>query len=297
VKTWADHGRPLPVAVVVSIFDDLCEALAFAPPGDDSVTSLDHVIIDHAGVARLTVRPRHPVRTVSGLLRDVLSSSGGEDQIPAAAWPLLGQGLADDPWVRPASTDVMQMLLREALGPPAARDEVIDSCAAIVREPGPRELPVGPLTEPPMDFELLVESVRPEPATEVMTPLPLPTAMPAPVLAMPPPPPLPRAASGPRLDVPSLIESAPPLRVASLPEDLDEVPSLLPRPVLRHEPPKRRPVSLPAAPAARIGSTSSPPIGESGMIRLPSDGRSGTWVLVGLTLATLFLVAWLLGIV
>jgi hypothetical protein len=51
VDSWAQSGRTLPVAVVVSIFDDLCEALAGAPPGDDVEVSLDHVVIDQAGVA------------------------------------------------------------------------------------------------------------------------------------------------------------------------------------------------------------------------------------------------------
>lgn len=508
VDSWAQSGRTLPVAVVVSIFDDLCEALAGAPPGDDVVVSLDHVVIDQAGVARMTVRPREVVPAVSALLREALAAGRGDEAIPAAAWQVLGQGLAADPWVRPAGTDVIQHQLREALGPPAARDEVVDCCAALasgaprtsVSAPAPMPERVGvpasaaavdtasstaPWEVPsivPMEVEL--GSIAPERAqvdardphdvsTDVATPLEVPSivgpaselpstsswrprwgedAQPAPLLtrdrAAPPAPSparpvdttphasavastasasepaAPRAAprvvvaSAPQVAPPAA--SPPPLRKASvsapqrsstaapttaapaspttavptaavpttavpttavpttaspttaapttavlttaspttatststaptsasaaaerllasaplsvpprssgssasevsagptlsasstppgvhatvsavLPEDLDDPPSLLPKPVVRHDPPRRRAVSLPAAPAARLGPTASTPLEDrSSSIQLPSESPLQRILIGTLALASAVLVAWLLGLI
>lgn len=470
VDSWAQSGRTLPVAVVVSIFDDLCEALAGAPPGDDVEVSLDHVVIDQAGVARMTVRPREVVPAVSALLREALAAGRGDEAIPAAAWQVLGQGLAADPWVRPAGTDVIQHQLREALGPPAARDEVVDCCAALasgaprtsVSAPAPMPERVGapasaavvdsasstaPWEVPsivPMEVEL--GSIAPERAqvdardphdasTDVATPLEVPSivgpaselpatsswrprwgedAQPAPLLtrdraAAPAPstvrssdtapdasavatpasepaapraapgvvvasapqasaptgspPPLPKASvsvpprsstAAPTTAVPTaaaptsaapaapasaaaerLLASAPRVAPAALsvpprstgssasegsagaalspsstppgvhatvsavlPEDLDEPPSLLPKPVVRHDPPRRRAVSLPAAPAARLGSTASTPLEDrSSSIQLPSESPLQRILIGTLALASAVLVAWLLGLI
>ena len=497
VDSWAQSGRTLPVAVVVSIFDDLCEALAGAPPGDDVEVSLDHVVIDQAGVARMTVRPREVVPAVSALLREALAAGRGDEAIPAAAWQVLGQGLAADPWVRPAGTDVIQHQLREALGPPAARDEVVDCCAALasgaprtsVSAPAPMPERVGapasaavvdstsstaPWEVPsivPMEVEL--GSIAPERAqvdardphdasTDVATPLEVPSivgpaselpttsswrprwgedaqpaplltrdraAAPAPSTALSPdtaphasavatsasepaarradpgavvasapqasaptasPPPLRKAsvslpsrsstagptaagptavasasaaptaaastaaaptaaaptaaaptaaaptaaapasaaaerllASAPRvapaaLSVPprssgasaSEVSAGPTLSASStppgahatvsavLPEDLDDPPSLLPKPVVRHDPPRRRAVSLPAAPAARLGPTASTPLEDrSSSIQLPSESPLQRILIGTLALASAVLVAWLLGLI
>lgn len=492
VDSWAQSGRTLPVAVVVSIFDDLCEALAGAPPGDDVVVSLDHVVIDQAGVARMTVRPREVVPAVSALLREALAAGRGDEAIPAAAWPVLGQGLAEDPWVRPAGTDVIQHQLREALGPPAARDEVVDCCAALVSgaprtsvsapapmperavEARPRDAASAPpaqapsVARAPANAAVAVEPVAPsvpwevpsivpmevelgsiaparaelaardphDASTDVATPLEVPSvvgpaselpaasswrprwgedAAPAPLLtrdrvsATPPlapaststravvaaetPAAAPTSASGPvstaaaprpvaasvsppalrpvsvsaaprstsssaipvahtpavaipaprsvsassapvpagsasssaaaeRLLAPAPlvtsprpagaptphssaapgVSSTPPGTFATvsavLPEDLDEPPSLLPKPVVRHDPPRRRAVSLPAAPAARLGSTASTPLEDrSSSIELPSESPLQRILIGTLALACAVLVAWLLGLI
>lgn len=514
VDSWAQSGRTLPVAVVVSIFDDLCEALAGAPPGDDVVVSLDHVVIDQTGVARMTVRPREVVPAVSALLREALAAGRGDEAIPAAAWPVLGQGLADDPWVRPAGTDVIQHQLREALGPPAARDEVVVCCAALASgaprtsvsapapmpsrlearsaevaapaAPTPWEVPsivpmevelgsivperaqlaardphdastdvatplevpsiVGPASElpaaaswrprwgedaqpppqltrdraptpappaaspaapvaspaapPPLrrasvtssprstsvsaapavaaaptttalrspapavassvapapvdvptasvvsavpssstvELSSAVEGPRRAPAVEAATPGPRPSApavvssprpdaagasvpprstppvasasgaersaaadrllTPAPLVAPDRPAP---AAARPGTDAPAVSSTPPGARAtvtAVLPEDLDEPPSLLPKPVVRHDPPRRRAVSLPAAPAARLGSTASTPLEDrTSAIQLPSESPLQRILIGSLALASAVLVAWLLGLI
>ncbi len=460
VHSWAETGRALPVAVVVSIIDDVCEALAAAPPGDDVVVSLDHVIIDQSGVARITVRPREAVPAVSSLLREALAAGRGDEAIPAAAWPVLGQGLAEDPWVRPASTDVIQQQLRDALGPPAAREEVLGCCAVMrgqVSPPPPMVTPsipppvvatsmapptapeleadslasssalplplplpspeLAPVTVPPWEVRSIVPvevdlaSLSPRlresasasdprvrdvhaEATEVVVPLEVPSmvgpaseltaAMPevvaepevealpeveaealpeveavaaasAPVVAAasapvareapapavhlviaPPPPaaPEPRRTLDPAstppvsaapapIEPPARASDAPaasslvppalpreargttsrppevslsPRIAAPLPEDLEEPPSLLPRPVVRHEPPRRRAVSLPAAPAARLGPGTPASLDESS-IELPSESPAQK-VLIGiLAVASAILVAWLLGLI
>lgn len=466
VHTWAESGRALPVAVVVSIIDDVCEALAAAPPGDDVAISLDHVIIDQAGVARITVRPREAVPAVSSLLREALAAGRGDEAIPAAAWEVLGQGLAEDPWVRPASTDVIQQQLRDALGPPAARDEVLGCCAvmrgvvspapsmagpsiaapsiatpvappiapvAAVQHAAPRDQ-AEPVTLPPWEVrsilpvEVDLASLSPRlrdsarandprgrdvhtEATEVMVPLEVPSmvgpaseltaampevlvapqvsevavaepvpahvvepvaavaasavepvaghamaalepmamperATPAEALSKPAPKATSAAAPGPTAReawapeavpsepvgaasepvaaAPELVApiappdpdpslAPPPLprgassrppeasvspRVAvtaTLPEDLEGPPSLLPRPVVRHEPPRRRPVSLPAAPAARLGSSGAPSLDESS-IQLPSESPAQKLLIGILAIASAILVAWLLGL-
>ena len=85
---------------------------------------------------------------------------------------------------------------------------------------------------------------------------------------------------------------------AVLPEDLDEPPSLLPKPVVRHDPPRRRAVSLPAAPAARLGSTASTPLEDrSSSIQLPSESPLQRILIGTLALASAVLVAWLLGLI
>jgi hypothetical protein len=74
-------------------------------------------------------------------------------------------------------------------------------------------------------------------------------------------------------------------------------PPLLPKPTVRIEPEKRKPVSLPTAPAARLGSTASLPDSErTGTIQLPSEGRGTMWLLAFLFLCVGGLIAWLLGL-
>lgn len=153
VKVWSDSGAALPVAVVVSIFDDLCESLG-GPALDDIAMSrwshplaLDQVVIDQQGIARLTVTPSEPVSAVSRLLYDTLSAGQGELGVPAAARPLLEHGMAHDPWLRPSAPETLQRWLRTSLGPPAGREEVRAACAVLPKEdPALIEIPslVGP---------------------------------------------------------------------------------------------------------------------------------------------------------
>lgn len=299
VKVWSDSGAALPVAVVVSIFDDLCESLG-GPALDDIAMSrwshplaLDQVVIDQQGIARLTVTPSEPVSAVSRLLYDTLSAGQGELGVPAAARPLLEHGMAHDPWLRPSAPETLQRWLRTSLGPPAGREEVRAACAVLPKEdPALIEIPslVGPaMTGAPRAVVTAVDVALPlelgpqeEPKTEVEEPhIPLEEA----VSFRP---------------VPATLAPAPeaPVAAAELPvaPATPEPPPLFPK-VVRHEVPKRRAVSLPTAPAARLGSSASLPESErTGTIQIPTEGHGTMWLLGFLFLCVGVLIAWLLGL-
>ncbi len=319
VKAWSDSGAALPVAVVVSIFDDLCESLGDAPT-DVALSpwshplALDHVVIDQGGIARLTVKPSEPVLAMARLLYDTLSAGQGDLGVPAAARPLLEQGMASDPLLRPQATETLQRLLRTSLGPPAQREEVVAACAVLPRaeDPGLLEIPslVGPaMTQAP---RAVVEAQTPLPVVmAAVEPLedplagiaiedpvsfrPRPAEAPPPLMVsalVPPPAPEQAAALAPSLSPPpaSLSPNEPaPLNPA-------EPPPLFPRAVVRHELPKRRAVSLPAAPAARLGAGPSLADERSREIQLPSEGRGTLWLLGFLFVCVGILIAWMLGL-
>jgi hypothetical protein len=264
VSAWADQGTPLPVAVVVSIFDDVCASLEATPDGAAPEGStpdrrwsrplaLEHVVIDEGGRARLLVEPDDAVGSVSRLLYDTLAAGGGDGAVPAAVRPLIGHGLAEDPLLRPPSTEPMRAWLRSSLGPPALRDEVLGCCGVI--DAGGSQLETPSLVEeasPPVEVDL--ESLAPRAVA----------AAPEPSVAV---------VRGP---------------------EPSQIPELLPRPVVRHEPLRRRPISLPAAPEARVGGAV---VAEDSEIELPTEGRAGWWMVAVLALSAVGLVAWLLGLI
>ena len=313
VKAWSDSGAALPVAVVVSIFDDLCESLGDGPPPTDVALSpwshplaLDHVVIDQGGIARLTVKPSEPVFAMARLLYDTLSAGQGDLGVPAAARPLLEQGMASDPLVRPQATETLQRLLRTSLGPPAQREEVVAACAVLPRSEDPALLEIPSLVGPAM-------TEAPRAVVEAQTPLPVVIAAEDPLAgipiedpvsfrprpAEPPPPALAAPVVAPLVPPPAPSTSAPPPSLSPAPSlaNPDEPPPLFPRAVVRHELPKRRAVSLPAAPAARLGAGPSLADERSREIQLPSEGRGTMWLLGFLFVCVGLLIAWMLGLI
>lgn len=153
VDAWHARGAPVPVAVVVSIFDDLFGGAAAVRGSDPSERSdrgepralspLD-VMIDGEGNARL--RGRSNARHLGALVRLFARVLGGEDgsAMPPRAVPLVARALdATTQTGRAAraahaATDAEQVRgwMREALGPPARRDEVL-SCFAATAAPRP----------------------------------------------------------------------------------------------------------------------------------------------------------------
>jgi hypothetical protein len=325
VAAWAERGAALPVAIVVSVFDDLLEdapsfahALSQVPSGKP--LALDDIAIDRAGIARLKLPAADAVAELSRLLRDALAGGGGDEVIPAAAQPLLRQALSGDPWVRPSDPDVMRSWIRKALGPPAARQEVSAAVEAASSPPlavpsmvpsnapsrapsaGPHRSAGGAVLE---DLELPIlsaielrrtsavtaaEPLAAEPATgsqaapDSPAPPAAPTKSPAPEIAGSLTARDRSSTASDQLET-EVISSRDPLFRAVLPEfpsppprasAPSSVPSpappppLLPRPVMRHAPQRSRPVSLPAAPPARLHSGAAAP---GSYIQVPVDAR------------------------
>lgn len=278
VAAWAEQGAPLPVAVVVSIFDDVCADLEIGPAEAQRCTQplgLDDVMIDQHGIARLTVVPDEPVAELSRLLYDTLAAGAGDGAVPAAARPLIEQSVDSDPLVRPPGATPVRAALRAALGPPARRDEVLGCCAAI-EVPVPSAIeemdtdPTSMAREDEGDTDLITASViLQDPARVEVAPLePFVATAPLPV---------------PAEDVDL--------------ESLEPQPAATPRPVVRYEISKRPPVSLPAAPEARVGPAGLASDDRATSIILPSEGRASFWLITILFMIAGGLLAWLLGLV
>ncbi|MCC7381966.1 MAG: hypothetical protein IT384_09060 [Deltaproteobacteria bacterium] len=287
VAAWAEQGAPLPVAVVVSIFDDVCADLELGPAEAQRCSQplgLDDVMIDQHGIARLTVVPDEPVAELSRLLYDTLAAGAGDGAVPAAARPLIEQSVDSDPLVRPPGATPVRAALRAALGPPARRDEVLGCCAAI-EVPVPSAIeemdtdPTSMARGDEGDTDLITASViLQDPARVEVAPLePFEAAHPLPVPA----------------------EDLDPASLESLESrvHLEPQPAAAPRPVVRYEISKRPPVSLPAAPEARVGPAGLASDDRATSIILPSEGRVSFWLITILFMIAGGLLAWLLGLV
>lgn len=157
VDIWAERDAALPVAVVVSVFDDL-----LASSGGDYATrprplGLDDILIDGAGIAHLAASGSIVAAEVTALLTKALEGGAGEAAIPPSARAFLSR-LADDPAMITADNDHLRQQLRGALGTPASRPEMIDCLAILAARPMQTELP-APL---PVDGSWAREIPTPE---------------------------------------------------------------------------------------------------------------------------------------
>jgi hypothetical protein len=259
IAAWSDRGAPLPVAIVASVFDDLCAELELVPAQSDVALStwqhpvaLDQVVIDAGGIAHWAVQPADPIGAIARLLSLALGARG-DDLVPAAIRPLILHGLSDDPLVRPASVESIRSSLRTSLGAPAQRSEVCLSLSVL----GTPELASDEL------------------ATEVVDPMMIP------ILSERP------------MEAPTVQETATP--PAMVPRSIPP-PSSTPRPVVRLQPEPRKPISLPAAPAARVGPMPQGTDDRSGGIVIPTDDHGHLWLAGVLFVVAIGIVGWLLGL-
>lgn len=156
VAAWSDRDAALPVAVVLSVFDDLLqdmdEELMSRSEAAASI-SLTDIHLDEHGVASLRGRAVGLLE-ISSLLHRTLAAAG-EDKIPLAVRGLLRMAEAAEPPMEPVW---FRNELRRTLGPPGSRAEV--RAIALLSE---AEREVASL----IPAEALLDSVRPSPEAEV----------------------------------------------------------------------------------------------------------------------------------
>ncbi len=155
VRAGRGAENPIPVAAVVSIFDDLLAADA-DPPADRS-PDLDDVLIDKAGVARLDIAA--DLAAVADLLVQTL----GED-VPAGARSFVERLRSDAPEDRPADAPQLRGWMRDALGQPADRAEIIALVGSVaaplpVPEPVASETPSGVADVVPATVDVVEQTV------------------------------------------------------------------------------------------------------------------------------------------
>lgn len=374
VHTWTERAAPLPVAVVLSIFDDLlqdADGQGFVSDESSNELSLAHVHIDEHGVASLRERSAS-VSQLSLLLAEVLGATG-EHSIPLAVRGLLRSAQGVQP---PLDAEWFRAELRRTLGPPGPRAEVrvlveavepkrevvslipaeamLDSTRpeealahATFIDPTRPEEPVEEsllerMSEPPMpapapetfDLEPVAEpeqnELRAPVEPEELLPEPLdddiPTERPSPASALPGASnwadsiQSSRPAGDARSDLDLDLEPKTELIAAQLPgaaasDDLSEsafeveaqtaFPSEAepkseprksddPRPKIRLEQARPRPVSLTYAPAARLRG-SAPPDEVPSRIRIPAEERGRAWAILVFSLVVGLVAAWALG--
>ena len=125
VERWSDAGASLPVAVVVSILDDVLAA----HPSENFMTrpralGLEDILLDEYGQAHLLSPGRLSCSELSNLLRSLLIGGFGDYGIPPAAHMLLSQLGTDELWQTTIDADGLRHRIRASLGAPASRGEV-----------------------------------------------------------------------------------------------------------------------------------------------------------------------------
>lgn len=121
LESWTHRDAPLPVAIVLSIFDDLLHELdgAELDPADASPPSISDIHVDEHGVASLRGRV-FELRFLAELLAQVLGATG-EDSVPPAVRGLLRSAEEASP---PMDVAWFRTELRRTLGPPGSRAEL-----------------------------------------------------------------------------------------------------------------------------------------------------------------------------
>ena len=122
VERWQDAGAAVPVAIVVSVFDDVLAALP--DTADERDADFDAIVVDDAGHA--FTRAPLGLRGAGRLLVRALG-----DEVPSAARPLVAR-LTDGE--RPADAEQLRQWMRDALGAPASREEVTAAFYAAAEE-------------------------------------------------------------------------------------------------------------------------------------------------------------------
>ncbi len=135
VRVWNARGAALPVAVVASIFDDVLEDSQW---GDGSSGSLppsggEDIYIDYTGFAHCGQRDPSLLGLVS-ILERALGDGTGEFAVPPLARVLLERLTSEEPSDRPRDAEELRSWLRDALGSPASRDEVLACVDAATRD-------------------------------------------------------------------------------------------------------------------------------------------------------------------
>ena len=123
IRAWHARGAPLPVAVTVSILDDLLQQ----PAAGHRCPEPDSVVFDRQGVAILMSEVPGTLDDMTRLVEEMLGSG---DSVPPSAMSLLARLSSDDPTARPADPDQFRMWIRDALGVPAPREEVL-ACLSV----------------------------------------------------------------------------------------------------------------------------------------------------------------------
>ena len=315
VRTWHDRGEPVPVAVVVSVFDDLL-ATSVAPDGG-SATDLDAVRVRPTGAAFLARAVRLPA--VTPLLMEALGADlPDEGAVPPAAWGLFERLTSDDPGARPADGEQLRQWLRESLGAPATHEEVRDCVFHALMglqddvheletlPPAPSEEPL-PVPEPAADDNVVTlppERAAPERLldTDVIRARRQPRDLASPTdvetaASLPAPLPDTLQPSLPEDDedsaLPTTIDGLPPSGVRAAREEDPAGTTHQPtqpaheheRPVVRHGLVRpARPVSVVAAPAARRSARVAGH-GPDSLLVSAEPGRRWGWLVVGAVLA------------
>ena len=125
VKRWASANASLPVAVVVSIVDDVLAAHT----NDNFMTrprplSLGDILLDEYGQAHLLAPGSLSCGELAEILRSLLVGGFGDYGIPPAAHTLLAQLAADEFLGSYFDADGIRHRIRATLGAPASRGEV-----------------------------------------------------------------------------------------------------------------------------------------------------------------------------
>jgi hypothetical protein len=104
------------------------------------------VVIDHRGVAFLCSEDPGNLDDIAPLVAEMLGVGADRDVVPANARSLLARLTSDDPTERPRDADQLRSWIRETLGAPAAREEVI-ACVGATMKPQESLLPPPSLVE------------------------------------------------------------------------------------------------------------------------------------------------------
>ncbi|MEQ9501968.1 MAG: hypothetical protein RIT81_34160 [Deltaproteobacteria bacterium] len=156
VDHWQDAGAAVPVAIVVSVFDDVLMGALESDAEDD--VGLDAITVDDSGHAFV----RRPVG-LDGAGRLLVRALG--DDVPSNAQPLVARLMDGE---RPIDAEQLRQWMRDALGAPASREEVQAAFVAATFDPQEAEtLLPAPAPADTGDVPVVAEaSAYPEPIEE-----------------------------------------------------------------------------------------------------------------------------------